>query len=475
MDRITYGDVVLEGFIPRRVIAEGRLLPLRLPPGLKSIENVEAVVGKVLSSTSDPEVPPLSTYLRTEYRGGIVSIVVDDYTRPNEHTKLILPNLLRHIRKMGVEQGRIRFIMACGTHRPPSEEEWAKCIGAEVWSAYRSNCEAHDCVKSVVKVGVAPDGVPVELNKTAAESEILIPLTDLDYHYFAGVAGGPKQLMPGISGKAIITSEHLRMFGKLGFADHVDAGILEGNPVFEYKLKVISVIEAYMKSKGGLIYAVTTVMSPDRRLMHIESGDVVRTHRRSKKVLDEVYIAKIPRLADVAIAGSRHYGINLYQAGKAINNAKRGVHEGGKIMVLAPCPDAWGNEEFRRLMGLAAPLLKEARATLQSGGGSDAFRRHVEDRMLAAVQEAVVKDFKIGKQKAVDLLVTLKHVGLGNLWMIQDGISPEDQESLPVEFEGTAGEDPRVRLARWIERQEAASRPTYIVVDDPVLMLSVED
>jgi nickel-dependent lactate racemase len=335
-----------------------------------------------------------------------------------------------------------------------------------LWPAWKDNVVFHHDREDLVRLGTMPDGTPVELNGTAARSEVVISLSDLDYHYFAGVSGGPKQLVPGIAGRALTTADHLRMFGELGFAPNVDMGILDGNPVYEYKRQAVRIILDALAAKGTFVYAVVCVLNPKYEFVALEGGETLTLHRRLRAYLDKVYVAEIPRLADVAIVTARHLGINVYQAGKAINAAARAVKPGGTVVCVAPCPDGFGNEEFRNLMKIAAPILHEAETRIAKGADAAKLGGKAIDRALRAVQDVVMKDFKIGKQKPVDMLVQYRRTGWGNLWLLCDGLAEEDRPLLPFRYVGQSG-DPTGRLRSWIEERESGRKPTYLVVDDP--------
>ena len=477
--KLDYGEHVIEGFLPRSIEEEGRFIQVKHPSGVLEIDDVEKALGDAIEQSQTPAiVPDLKTIITKHYKGGLVSIIVDDHTRPNVHTRMLLPSLLKRLHAMGVEKGNVRFLIAHGTHRPAKPEECEHIFGAEVWREYKSQVESHDCIKSVEVIGTLDDGIPVELNRTAFASEVVIGLSDLDYHYFAGMGGGPKQLIPGIAGKNTITREHLKMFGKIGFAEHVDMGVLDHNPVYECKTRLVNFIQNALRKKGSWLYGIVTVLNAKDRLVHISGGDILLIHKRGEAVLGKVSRASVPRLADVVVIAARHEGIDLYQAGKAFNSARHAVKPGGRIMVLAPCHDGWGSDEFKGLMGLATPILQETEKKVKGLKGREWEREASKgiDRAMTAVQEVVMRDFKIGKQKPVDLLVTLKHCGWGHLYMVQDGLGEADQAALPIAFIGKTKEDPAKRLRDWIVRleEETKGKLTYCILEDPTLLVSVE-
>src|SRR3989304_4520181 len=148
--------------------------------------------------------------------------------------------------------------------------------------------------------------------------------------------GRPPRTLPGIGRRPPPPADHLRMFGELGFAPNVDMGLLDGNPVYEYKRAAIRIILDALAERGTFVYAVVSVLNPAYQGVAREGGEIPSLHRKLRHVLDKVYVARIPELADIAIVTARHLGINVYQAGKAINAAARAVKPGGIVVCVAP-------------------------------------------------------------------------------------------------------------------------------------------
>ena len=93
-DKLHYGEDVIEDFLPKRIANEGRAIPIELPKPPKEIADIEKALDDAIEKSQTPaKVPDLKTILTKHYRGGLVSIIVDDHTRPNIHTKLLLPLL----------------------------------------------------------------------------------------------------------------------------------------------------------------------------------------------------------------------------------------------------------------------------------------------------------------------------------------------------------------------------------------------
>jgi hypothetical protein len=265
------------------------------------------------------------------------------------------------------------------------------------------------------------------------------------------------------------------MFGHLGFADKVESGTYDGNPVFEYKRKIVGKFLEEMKKKGSWVYAITVVMDPAPKLVSIAGGDLMETHQKAIDKLCSVYVATVARPADIVIISARQTGINLYQSGKAYNAAKKAVKKGGWIILLSECKDGFGNDEFKNLMKVSAPTFRELEQKLGMAKGAEAAKLQAEyiDRAMHETQRIVMADFKIGKQKPVDLLDVLRHVGYGHLCIIQDGLSEDEMASVPLTYVGRKGEPAGERLKAWIAEREKEGRPTYVVMDDPNYLVKI--
>lgn len=471
--RVIYGDETLEGIIPKKILEDGRLIECCAPGGHPPIKDVRQKLKEAMSDPIGPEgMPSLEEIVQSHYKGGLCTILVDDHTRENIHTRILLPMLLEELQSLGIEEENLRILVAGGTHRPPSEDEYPKILSGDVWPEHRDKVAVHDSENNLISLGEI-DGVPVEIDKLAYDSEIIVPLTDLDYHYFAGLGGGPKQICPGICGEKIITYEHLKMFGELGFAQNVESGTIDGNPVFQYKIKIVGMIVEKLAEKGTSVYSILCTVDHEGRLVQISGGDIFETHKRDRPILDKVYVLPIDREADVTIVSAMSKGIDVYQAGKAVNSACRATKRGGRILLVAPCPDGLGSEAFRELMSIGAEILERMKDELKSSSEPQKVIDKGLELARREVQKEVMRDFKIGKHKPVDLLRILEHVGWGHLYIVQEGLSPEEKRLLPFEFVGEDSEPPMQRIRNWVEELEKEGRPDYLIMEDPGFLLEV--
>jgi nickel-dependent lactate racemase len=86
-------------------------------------------------------------------------------------------------------------------------------------------------------------------------------------------------------------------------------------------------------------------------------------------MVEQVSRADIGERADLVLAFAGR-APNWIQSHKALFNASRAVKPGGRIVLVAPCPEGLGNERFRhfvRMRDLAA-IYRELRATAEVNG-----------------------------------------------------------------------------------------------------------
>ncbi len=100
----------------------------------------------------------------------------------------------------------------------------------------------------------------------------------------------------------------------------------------------------------GCDFIVNVVLNAKKEIVKAVAGDAIQAHRKGVEVVDSMYIVTIQELADVilASAGGSPKDINLFQAQKALDNAKHALKDGGAIILAAECPEGLGEKVFER-------------------------------------------------------------------------------------------------------------------------------
>ncbi len=288
--------------------------------------------------------------------GEKIVIITSDITRPMP-TYVVMPPLLDALYEAGVKKEDITLVFALGSHRKHTEEEMKKLAGERAFNEIKCvDGDASDCVH----MGVTSHGTPVDIVRIVAEADRRICLGNIEYHYFAGYSGGAKAIMPGVSTKEAIQSNHSQMVKA-----EACAGRLEGNPVRE------DIEEA--GAICGIDYIVNVVLDEHKHVIYAAAGDKVEAHRAACKFLDKIYKKEIPERADIVLVsqGGAPKDLNLYQTQKALDNAKHAVKKGGVVILIGSCKEGLGSDTFEKWMTgapTAHSMIERIQTDFQLGG-----------------------------------------------------------------------------------------------------------
>ena len=226
-----------------------------------------------------------------------------------------------------------------------------------------------------VHLGSTSIGTPVDIFRPVAEADHVICLGNIEYHYFAGYSGGAKAVMPGVSTRAAIQSNHRMMV-----RDEACAGRLEGNPIREDIEEAGQIL--------GIDYILNVVLDEHKNIVYAVAGDVVKAHRAGCAFLDRLYSKKIDKRADIVLVsqGGAPKDLNLYQTQKALDNAKHAVRDGGVVILIGSCKEGLGEKTFEA-------WIRDAKAP------QDLINR-------------VKTGFKLGGHKAAAIAMVLEHASV---------------------------------------------------------------
>ncbi len=335
--------------------------------------------------------------------GRRVVIVTADITRPCPSARL-LPPVLDELRQAGVADGDVTVVFGLGIHRPHTAAERRGLVGEAVHRRVRCmDSNPADCAR----IGVTAGGTPVEVFRPVLEADLRICLGVIEYHYFAGYSGGVKALVPGVCTAATIQQNHRRMT-EAGAA----AGRLEGNPVRED-----------LEEAGALVRAdfiMNVVLDDDKRILKAVAGHPRLAHRAGCAAVDAYGRAVVDHPVDLVVVSAGGYpkDINLYQAQKALDNARHIVRRGGILLLVAECREGLGERTFE--------------AWMQDPGGPEAI--------LARIR----REFVLGGHKAAAVAMAMTQA---DVYLVS---------ALPSDFARRLGFHPFPSLDRAVEAARAA-------------------
>lgn len=304
----------------------GVLLPNEVEVGLTGPDEVRRALAAPIGKK------PLREY---DLAGKKIAVVTSDISRPMPSYK-VLPALLNELNAAGAADENITVVFALGSHRGHTEEEKRHLVSDAVYDRVRCiDANAEHCVH----LGTTSRGTPADIFDVVADADFRICLGNIEFHYFAGYSGGMKAIMPGVSTRSAIRQNHSHMVEDGSYAGH-----LEGNPVREDIEEVARFCP--------VDYIVNVVLDAHKEIIKAVAGDVVAAHREGCRFLDRLYKVTIPRRADIVIvsAGGFPKDMNMYQAQKALDNAKHAVRDGGIIIWVASCSEGLGEKHFEEWM-----------------------------------------------------------------------------------------------------------------------------
>ncbi len=237
------------------------------------------------------------------------TIVVDDLSRPTPAARVI-PFLLRELASAGVPKSEIRFVVGGGSHRPLTDEEVAKKIGADVAAEYEAT--SHDFMSGDLRaLGSLDNGMPIYLNRVVADADFKVCLGGIYPHGAVGFGGGAKLVVPGIAGFATMFYFHT-------FSPSRGHAIIEkkGNePDHRDFAEAVARIL-------GLDVIVNTVLNTRREICGLFVGDFIQAHREGAHFALDTYGTEIPEASrketDLVVLNCYPLDSDPIQTGKAL-------------------------------------------------------------------------------------------------------------------------------------------------------------
>lgn len=254
-------------------------------------------------------------------------ILASDITRPTP-SHLILPPLERRLRKLGIKD--LKIVFGLGTHRRMTADEERLLLQDCTSLPYMQ----HD-PQACVSLGKTHRGTPVEVLEAVASSDLIVATGNIEYHYYAGYSGGAKAVLPGVSSERSVIKNHELMREPLSTTGRLDS------PVRQDMEDAAGI--------AGLDFILNVVLNDKKEIVQSVAGDFIAAHRQGAATVDRMYLRPV-RQAEIVVtcAGGRPKDLNLFQAQKALDNAKNAAVPGGSIILVAECCEGLGHPVFER-------------------------------------------------------------------------------------------------------------------------------
>ncbi len=378
---IWYENDKISHFVPKG----SNCLYLQVPK-VEPLKNFRGALAKAVNSPLNSST--LKDMITNHYQHGrTVVILLDDATRPNIHTRALLPLLTEKLKEFGVINADIRLMIATGTHEPPNPEQIQDKILGELYESWKDRILVHDCddIANHEDLGFSRQNTPILIDKRVLSSSLIIPLSDSEYHYFAGVAGSVKLFVPGVSARRTVRVNHSRIFDlTTGFKRECRMGNIQNNISIQDIRNIVSFL---MEKHGQKIFVIDAIMQQGD-FIDIVAGNPLAVHDNALKALSRLRDVSIPKKADLVIVAKP--SVDFYQAGKGLNAASHAVKKGGNIVLLAACQEGFGPADYFETMN-------------QVKGLPD-----LEAMQWVINNKCTEETFEIGIQNAIDLFRILQ-------------------------------------------------------------------
>jgi lactate racemase len=316
---LAFGSSGIEFEIPEKNVSS-----IILPSEPEEKEDGFSLIKKALENPINSR--RLSEFVNPDSK---IAIIVSDVTRPTPTAKL-LPPLFEELHLGGAKDENITIFFALGLHRNQTEEESRKLVGDKIFEKMR--CIQHD-TQRCRRIGITSRGTPIEVFEEVINSDVIIGTGSIEFHYYAGYSGGAKSVLPGVSSKETVITNHKMMIDEKAVSGRVDGPVRQD---MEEAAKIL-----------GLDFILNVVLDSKKEIVAAVAGDFIGAHRQGVKAVDSMYKVPVePADAVIVSCGGFPKDINLFQANKSLDNATQAVKEGGSIILVAECAEGVGNQVY---------------------------------------------------------------------------------------------------------------------------------
>lgn len=272
-----------------------------------------------------------------------IVLVTSDHTRAVP-SKITLPLLLAEIRK-GNPQADITILIATGLHRATTPEEQRRMFGDAIVDHEKIAVNNAFDPSQFVHICTLPSGADFEVNRLAAECDLLVTEGFIEPHFFAGFSGGRKSILPGICSQVTVNENHSY---KAIASPYAMAGVLEKNPIHEDMVAAARAVNVQ--------FTFNVALDGEKKIIAAFCGDLEESHAKGVEFIRS--LSQCPSITgDIVVTSNGGYPLdqNLYQSPKAVATAEACAGEDGVIIMCCSCADGMGGTHFEKLIAMGTP------------------------------------------------------------------------------------------------------------------------
>ena len=272
-----------------------------------------------------------------------IVIVTSDHTRAVP-SKITLPLLLKEIRS-GNPQADITILIATGLHRPTTEEEQRRMFGDEIVGHEKIAINNAFDPEQFVELCTLPSGAVFQVNKLAAQCDLLVTEGFVEPHFFAGFSGGRKSILPGVCSERTVNENHSY---KAVSHPRSNSGMLKDNPIHADMLCAAKAVNVQ--------FIFNVALDGEKKIVAAWAGDLEKAHEAGVAFIRQWSQCPVVT-GDIVVTSNGGYPLdqNLYQSPKAMASAEACAGEDGVIIMCCSCCDGMGGAHFGEILQRGTP------------------------------------------------------------------------------------------------------------------------
>ena len=272
-----------------------------------------------------------------------IVIVPSDHPRAVP-SKITLPLLLKEIRS-GNPQADITILIATGLHRPTTEDEQRSMFGDEIVDHEKIAINNAFDPEQFVELCTLPSGAVFQVNKLAAQCDLLVTEGFVEPHFFAGFSGGRKSILPGVCSERTVNENHSY---KAVSHPRSNSGMLKDNPIHADMLCAAKAVNVQ--------FIFNVALDGEKKIVAAWAGDLEKAHEAGVAFIRQWSQCPVVT-GDIVVTSNGGYPLdqNLYQSPKAMATAEACAGEDGVIIMCCSCCDGMGGAHFGEILQRGTP------------------------------------------------------------------------------------------------------------------------
>jgi len=250
-----------------------------------------------------------------------VLVTFDDLTRPAP-IFTVMPWVIGELQAAGVRDENVLLLGAFGSHRPMTLTEVQAKLGKE--APRRFAWQNHNVFDNVKEVGTTSFKNRIRINQTFLAADCKVCISGVKAHEQAGLSGGAKAILPGVSSVDTIEYNH-----RVILPNTKTAGTFK---VFRNEMRLDMIEAARM---AGVDFSLQILMNQKHLPVRVFSGDIVAAHQAAARLAVQHYATPTVKDADIVISNA--YPVNN-QAFRARWWIDRTLREGGTGVLIIQHP-----------------------------------------------------------------------------------------------------------------------------------------